>query len=111
MIKIQRFQKSAANPAHEGTILAMDVLPEGVEAPFEHAWGYLDPHREMAGHEHPTQEIYFFHRGTGTVMVGDEEATVREGDCVDIPANSYHTVRNDSDEPLTWFALWWEVAD
>ena len=34
MIKIQRFEKSAADPAHEGTILAMDVLLEGIEAPL-----------------------------------------------------------------------------
>ena len=57
------------------------------------------------------QEIYLFHRGTGTVVVGDEEATVSAGDCVDISANSYHTARNDSNEPLAWFALWREVED
>ncbi len=111
MIKLQRFQEAQAEPGHEGTILAMDVLPPGVQAPFDHAWGYLEPHKEMAGHQHPTQEIYFFHRGQGTVIVGEEEAKVSAGDCVEIPAETYHTVRNNSDEPLLWFALWWPIKD
>ncbi len=105
-----RFHKHDAQPAHNGTILAMDVLPAGMQAPFGHAWGFLDAGQEMEGHAHATDEIYFFHRGTGTVIVGDEESPASPGLVVEIPANAYHTVRNDSQGELLWFALWWEPA-
>ncbi len=40
-------------------------------------------------------------------MVGDEERPVGPGDVVEIPPGAYHTVRNESDGELLWFALWW----
>ncbi len=107
-MKVSRFDPNLARPAHEGTILAMPVLPEGIEAPFSHAWGYLKPGGAMDGHAHPTEEIYFFHRGEGTVVVGSEEHPVRAGDVVEIPPDAYHTVRNPSAGDLLWFALWWD---
>jgi methionyl-tRNA synthetase len=61
----------------------------------------------MDGHSHTNAEIYFFHSGTGTVIVGDEEAPVSPGLVVEIPSDTWHTVRNDSDGELLWFALWW----
>ena len=106
-MNVGRFDKAAARPAHHNTMLAMDLLPPGVKAPFSHAWGYLGPHSAMEGHTHPTQEIYFFHQGQGVVVVGDEQRPVSPGDVVDIPPDAYHTVRNDSDGELLWFALWW----
>ena len=109
-MNVSRFDKTKAKPGHNGTILAMPVLPPGVPAPFGHAWGYLTPGQEMEGHAHPTEEIYFFHRGTGTVVVGSEEQGVSPGDVVEIPPDAYHTVRNTSDGELLWFALWWEPA-
>ena len=103
-----RFVKSRAKAAHNGTILAMDVLPPGVKAPFRHAWGCLAPHAAMEGHRHPTEEIYFFHKGQGVVVVGEEERAVSPGEVVEIPPDVYHTVKNPSGEELYWFALWWE---
>lgn len=101
----------AARPAHAGTILAMPVLPEGVKAPFGHAWGHLNPGGEMEPHTHPTQEIYFFHAGHGQVVIGDEVADTYPGMVVDVPPDVLHTVRNNSDDELLWFALWWPVIE
>jgi mannose-6-phosphate isomerase-like protein (cupin superfamily) len=105
------FSELNARPAHAGTILAMPVLPDGVKAPFGHAWGHLGPHSEMEAHAHPTQEIYFFHAGKGKVVVGDEVSEAYPGLVVDIPPSVMHTVRNDSDGELLWFALWWPVVE
>jgi mannose-6-phosphate isomerase-like protein (cupin superfamily) len=106
-MKTSRFDKARATPAHNGTILSMPVLPTGVTAPFRHAWGYLETSGEMEGHAHPTEEVYFFHRGRGVVVVGAEERAVAPGDVIEIPPDAYHTVRNETEEPLLWFALWW----
>jgi methionyl-tRNA synthetase len=89
----------------------MPVLPDGVKAPFGHAWGHLGPHSEMEAHTHPTQEIYFFHAGQGKVVVGDEVSEAYPGLVVDIPPSVMHTVRNDSDGELLWFGLWWPVVE
>ena len=93
--------------AHQDTILAGPVMPEGLEAPFEHAWGYLDKPGEMERHRHPKEEVYFFFRGTGFVFVDGEEIPVQPGDVVRIPADALHTVINRQNEALLWAALWW----
>lgn len=107
-MNIARFEITTASPAHEGTILASPVLPEGMPAPFGHAWGYLAGNGEMDAHAHPTREVYFFFEGQGIVMVDGERAPVGPGDVVDIPENASHTVVNESGRPLKWAALWWK---
>lgn len=106
-MNISRFDKNTAFKSHNGTILASDVLPEGMTAPFSHAWGYLENGSEMEGHAHPTNEVYFVFSGSGTVVVGEEKAKVSSGDVIEIPPNAYHTMICDKDAVLLWAALWW----
>lgn len=104
------FDSRNAHPAHQDTILAGPVLPEGLKAPFDHAWGYLDAPGEMEYHSHPKEEVYFFFKGTGFVFVDGEEIPVQPGDVVRIPADALHTVINRQNEELLWAALWWPVT-
>ena len=106
-MKISRFDKNTAVGGHNDTILASDVLPQGMTAPFGHAWGYLENGGEMEGHAHPTSEVYFVFAGTGTVVVGDERAKVSCGDVIEIPPDVYHTMVCDENATLLWAALWW----
>ena len=108
-MKVTRFESEKASPAHEGTILASPVLPEGMKAPIGHAWGYLAGPGEMDVHKHPTEEVYFFFRGNGAVMVDGEKRRVFPGDVVEIPPDSMHTVINESDGELLWAAFWWDT--
>lgn len=41
------FTTEEAYKAHQDTILAGPVLPKGMNAPFDHAWGYLAGPGEM----------------------------------------------------------------
>ncbi len=106
-----RFIPETAHLAHEGTILASGVLPEGIKAPFEHAWGYLSGPREMEAHRHHKEEIYFFFRGNGYVIVDGDRQAVAAGDVVEIPPDAVHTVGNECDKELLWAALWWEISE
>ena len=108
-MKISRFDKNTAEGGHNNTILASEVLPEGMTAPFGHAWGYLENGGEMEGHSHPTTEVYFVFSGGGTVVVGEEKAKVSCGDVIEIPPDTYHTMICDKGEDavLLWAALWW----
>ena len=111
MISIARFSEKTAIQAHEGTILGANVLPEGTKAPFRHFYGYLENWHAMAGHAHPTDEIYIVMQGNGVVVVGEETSPVSAGDVVAIPAGVWHTMRNESGAPLLWAALWWKPVE
>lgn len=104
-----RFDPSTAQLAHADTILASGVLPEGVCAPFDHAWGYLAGPGEMEIHSHHKEEVYFFFQGEGYVMVDGEKQPVACGDVVEVPPDAMHTVGNEKDSPLLWAALWWNI--
>jgi mannose-6-phosphate isomerase-like protein (cupin superfamily) len=56
---------------------------------------------ETGEHYHRnTEELYLFTSGMGRMRLGDEERSVRAGDCVVIPPGMPHKLFNDGDEPL-----------
>ena len=105
------FDPRFGEKAHQDTILAGPVLPAGLKAPFEHAWGYLDKPGEMEYHKHPKEEIYFFFKGEGCVRIDGEEFPVAPGDVVRIPVDAMHTVINRKEQELLWAAFWWPVME
>ena len=105
------FDPRYGEKAHQDTILAGPVLPAGLKAPFDHAWGYLDKPGEMEYHKHPKEEIYFFFKGEGFVRIDGEEFPVQPGDVVRIPVDAMHTVINRRDQELLWAAFWWPVME
>lgn len=110
-MNISSFDPKRATEGHAGTILQAPVIPEGVKAPFAHAWGYLNGPGEMEEHAHHNQEVYFFFKGQGVVKVDGERAAVGPGDVVDIPKDVMHTVINESEGELLWCALWWDLIE
>lgn len=109
-IQIARFNPEQATTAHEGTILADHVLPQGMKAPFTHLYGCLSNGHTMAGHAHAADEIYLVLSGSGYVTVGGKNHAVKAGDTVAIPHDVWHTMMcTDQDEaPFLWAAFWWE---
>lgn len=110
-ISVKRFDPKTAYDAHDGTILADKVCPQGMTSPFVHQYGYLEPGKTMAGHAHETEECYVVTGGSGYVTVGDEKAEIHDGDVIEIPVNIWHTMTAKEDSTLTWFALWWDAKD
>jgi mannose-6-phosphate isomerase-like protein (cupin superfamily) len=52
-------------------------------------------------HYHRTsEEIYLFTRGRGRMRLGDDEFSVRAGDCVVIPPGTRHKLWADADSEL-----------
>lgn len=62
----------------------------------------VPPGGQTAEHFHKaSEEIYFFTGGAGRMRLGEEEQSVRAGDCVVIPSGTRHKLWNDSHgEPL-----------
>lgn len=110
-MKIQRFEKASACPAHADTILASDFLPEGMAAPFKSAWGYLETGGRMEPHRHPTAEIYVVISGKGLCTVDEQTQPVEPGDVIEIPPDALHTMECDEADHFLWAALWWPVEE
>jgi quercetin dioxygenase-like cupin family protein len=52
--------------------------------------GYVYPHA------HPTHEFYYVTSGRGTMIVGEEEREIQQGDLAYIPPNVTHSLRPTS---------------
>ncbi len=58
----------------------------------------LPPGSNIRVHRHDrTEEILFVHKGSGTVLVGDERINVQEGSTIYIPRGTNHGLENESD--------------
>ena len=105
-MNISKFDKAAAHPAHGGTILAAPFVPEGMNPPFSHAWGYIEGHKALEPHSHAADEIYFIFKGTGVMTIDGEDAAVGVGDVIAIPGGATHSIRSTAEE-LLYTAVWW----
>jgi len=113
-INIRRFDPSTATPVHEGTILGSNILPDTMKAPFGHHYGYFkESGSVMAGHSHPTDEIYIVLSGTGHMVIGSKTKFVTPGDVIAIPAGEWHTIMctEKDDAPFLWAAFWWDAIE
>ncbi len=106
---ISRFDPANAHMAHGDTILAGPVLPNGLLAPFDHAWGYLNGPGAMEEHKHHKEEVYVFTNGNGFVVVDGVRYPVGPGDVAYIPPDALHSVVNEGEGELKWAAFWWDI--
>ena len=68
--------------------------------------GVLDPGASIGVHTHETSsEIIYILSGTGKVKYDDGEETVKAGQCHYCPRGHSHSLINDSDSPLEFFAV------
>ena len=68
--------------------------------------GVLDPGSSIGCHTHETSsEIIYILSGTGKVKYDDGEETVKAGQCHYCPRGHSHSLINDSDSPLEFFAV------
>ncbi|MEM6708654.1 MAG: cupin domain-containing protein [Pseudomonadota bacterium] len=76
---------SPRNSSTETLSIAEIVVPPGVT---------------VRPHQHHMEEIYHVLDGQGVVMVEDQSQTIKRGDTVLIPANSWHNIVNEGDVDL-----------
>lgn len=68
--------------------------------------GRLIPGASIGLHTHETSsEIIYILSGTGKVKVEDGEEPLKAGDCHYCPKGRSHSLINDSDAPLEFFAV------
>ena len=68
--------------------------------------GVLDPGSSIGYHTHETSsEIIYILSGTGKVKYDDGEEPLKAGDCHYCPKGHSHSLINNSDGPLEFFAV------
>lgn len=55
----------------------------------------ISPSGEQRIHRHAPEQAYFIIEGSGLMTVGESEERVGAGDCVFIPSDTRHGLRND----------------
>lgn len=67
----------------------------------------LEPAEEIGMEVHEENDQFFrFESGLGTVIVGETEYKVGDGDVVVVPAGTPHNVMNTGSEPLKLYTLY-----
>ena len=64
----------------------------------------LAPSGEQRTHSHAPEQVYFLLEGRGVMTVGDDAQEVRAGDCVFIPSDTRHGIRNSGTSTLRYFS-------
>lgn len=73
----------------------MILEAEGLE-PFEET---LDPQKKVAEHRHPFTEVRILLRGELLYNIAGNQVLLREGDRIEIPANTRHSHLCQGSEP------------
>jgi mannose-6-phosphate isomerase-like protein (cupin superfamily) len=64
----------------------------------------IEPGGHQRVHRHPPEQVYFILEGSGAMTVGNEIEQVTGGDCVLVPSESPHGLRNTGDVVLRYFS-------
>jgi methionyl-tRNA synthetase len=66
------------------------------------------PSESTTPHSHDEHETFLILSGRGLMSVDDETSEVSTGDLIYLPPNSYHTIKNLSDEErLDFLTIFW----
>jgi len=64
----------------------------------------IKPGGEQRTHQHKPEQIYYILEGQRLMVVGEEKEKVGTGDCIFIPSEAPHGLKNDSDILLKYFS-------
>lgn len=69
-------------------------------------WASLEPGATIGVHTHETSsEIIFMLKGTGVVLYDDGKEVLSAGNCHYCPKGHSHSLRNESNEVITFYAV------
>lgn len=63
----------------------------------------IEPGGEQRVHTHPPEQVYLILEGSGAMSVGSETQDVGPGDCIFVPSDVPHGIRNGGQEVLRYF--------
>ena len=85
----------------QGRTISITVSPATGSTDLSFWTTEIPPGGRILVHRHDrTEEILFVHKGSGTVLVGDERINVQEGSTIYVPRGTYHGLENESDDDI-----------
>ena len=98
---VRREQREPFITADGSSIRELAGVPSGNAKNQSMAEAVVPPASATIAHLHRrSEEIYLFTSGSGRMRLGNDERSVRTGDCVVIPPNVAHKLWADEHEPL-----------
>jgi mannose-6-phosphate isomerase-like protein (cupin superfamily) len=98
---VRREQRDAFITEDGSLIRELAGIPSGNARNQSLAEAAVPPGGSTIAHFHRrSEEIYLFTHGSGRMRLGNEERTVRAGDCVVVPPGVAHKLWSDDREPL-----------
>ncbi len=94
-------------PRREREGLISQILLQKGDVPGDRlavTWVDVAPGAGQRPHSHSAEQVYVIVRGRGRIEVGNEKQEVAAGDLIYIPSNAIHSIRNRSDETLTYIS-------
>ncbi len=94
-------------PRREREGLISQILLQKGDVPGDRlavTWVDVAPGAGQRPHSHPAEQVYVIVRGRGRIEVGNEKQEVAAGDLIYIPSNAIHSIRNRSDETLSYIS-------
>jgi mannose-6-phosphate isomerase-like protein (cupin superfamily) len=64
----------------------------------------IKPGGEQRVHSHAPEQVYFVLEGSGVMTVGADTRNVGPGDCIFVPSEAPHGLRNEGGEALRYFS-------
>ena len=64
----------------------------------------IEPGGEQRIHSHPPEQVYFILGGSGLMSVGEQTEEVTAGDCILVPSEASHGLRNNGDAILRYLS-------
>jgi oxalate decarboxylase/phosphoglucose isomerase-like protein (cupin superfamily) len=83
-----------------------------MNAPFGSAYCIVAPHTNSLQHiNEPSdeEELFVCVKGSAEVVIDNEPYSVGPGDVVFIPRGKSHYVKNATDDPFHFYAIWWNT--
>jgi mannose-6-phosphate isomerase-like protein (cupin superfamily) len=62
----------------------------------------MEPSGFQHVHSHESEQMYYILEGEGTMTVGDDERLVKAGDCIFIPSQTKHGLKNSNKTTLKY---------
>ncbi|MFQ5933489.1 MAG: cupin domain-containing protein [Dehalococcoidia bacterium] len=99
----------------EGQIKTRGFFNDVSKLPIKFQMWELDPGVSEGGHTHEgdnaLEEIYYFLKGEGVMLVDGEDVPIQAGDAILVPPGVDHGFRNTGNGPLKLTIIWGAPTD
>ena len=100
-------QSKSKSPNRERKGLVSHILLQQGDVPNDRlsiTWVDIIPGSGQSSHNHLPEQVYVIINGKGQMQVGEEKQEVAQGDLIYIPSNEVHSIKNISNEVLSYIS-------